>query len=49
MTGKSVSGNTRHFTWQANSTQGKVLNGSDTVGLSSNKISYHYTSFTVSP
>jgi len=49
LTGKSASGSTRHFTWQANSSLGRVLNGSDTFGLSSNRISYHYTSFTISP
>jgi len=48
LTGFSGSGNTRHFTWKANSDTLKVLNGNDTIGLADGKISYHYTYFTVS-
>jgi hypothetical protein len=39
----------RHFTWEASSPSGKVLNGKDTFGLIGGAITYHYTSFTVSP
>jgi len=46
-TGFSGSGNSRHFTWSATSNAGKVNNGSDTIGLISGKIAYHYTFFTV--
>ncbi|MEJ5203376.1 MAG: nuclear transport factor 2 family protein [Anaerolineales bacterium] len=48
LTGVSGSGNSRHFTWQANSSVGKVLNGNDTIGLINGKIGYHYKFFTVS-
>lgn len=41
--------NSRHFSWTAVSSQGKVYNGSDTFGLVDGKIVYHYTFFTVSP
>lgn len=47
LTGSSGSGTSRNFTWHATSSAGKVLNGNDTLGLASGKISYHYSSFTV--
>ncbi|NTV35454.1 MAG: nuclear transport factor 2 family protein [Anaerolineaceae bacterium] len=47
LTGSTGSGNSRHFTWEATSTAGKVLNGNDTIGLIDGKITYHYRSFTV--
>jgi hypothetical protein len=43
----SGTGSTRNFTWTATSSAGKVLNGSDTLGLVSNLIAYHYTFFNV--
>lgn len=47
LTSYSGVGNSRHFTWTATSSQGKVNNGNDTFGLSEGKIIYHYTFFTV--
>jgi hypothetical protein len=47
LTGFSGSGPTRHFTWTATSSKGRVLNGNDTFGLIEGKITYHYTFFTV--
>lgn len=41
-------GSSRHLTWTAVASTGKVLNGNDTLGLVSGKIAYHYTFFTVS-
>ena len=38
----------RHFTWTATSTSGKVTNGNDTMGLKNGKIVYHYSYFTIS-
>ena len=43
----SGSGSSRHFTWTAKSSQGKVNNGNDTFGLVNGKISYHYSFFTI--
>lgn len=48
LTGFSGSGNSRHLTWTATSRLGSVQNGSDTLGVTGDKIAYHYTSFTVS-
>ncbi len=47
LTGHTGSGNTRHFTWTATSSQGNVNDGQDTFGLHNDKIAYHYTHFTV--
>jgi hypothetical protein len=47
-TGFSGSGNSRHFTWTAKATNHKVLNGNDTFGLAEEKITYHYSFFTIS-
>jgi hypothetical protein len=47
LTGFSGSGASRHLTWTAASAQGKVDNGSDTLGLSDGKIIYHYSFFNV--
>jgi len=49
LTGSSGSGPTRHFNWQATSPKGRVLDGSDTIGIINDKIAYHYTSFNISP
>ena len=48
VTGKSGQGESRRFTWTAKSKRGKVLDGSDTIGLKDGRIQYHYTYFTVS-
>lgn len=47
LTGLSGSGSSRHFTWQATSGRGSVINGNDTLGLLNEKIAYHYSYFTV--
>lgn len=49
VTGRSGDGNSRHFTWTATSTAGKVLDGNDTLGLRDNLIQYHYAYFNISP
>jgi hypothetical protein len=49
LTGYSGSGTSRHLTWTATSSRGKVLNGSDTLGISEDRIVYHYTFFSISP
>ncbi len=46
LTGFSGKGPSRHFTWTAVSKNGRVLNGSDTFGLTNDKIAYHFTFFT---
>jgi hypothetical protein len=47
MTGKSGTGNSRHFTWTAASDHGVVMDGNDTLGLRDGRIQYHYTYFTI--
>ncbi len=47
ITGRSGSGNSRHFTWTAVSDRGSVQDGNDTLGLRDDRIQYHYTYFTV--
>jgi hypothetical protein len=37
----------RHFTWQASSPAGNILNGNDTLGIHDGKIVYHYSYFTI--
>jgi hypothetical protein len=49
LTGYTGSGNSRHFTWRAESTSGRVNNGNDTIGLAGDRIVYHYTFFTTTP
>jgi hypothetical protein len=49
MTGKSISGFSRHVTWTATSEAGSVLDGNDTLGLQDGRILYHYSYFTVTP
>lgn len=46
-TGFSGSGNSRHFTWTAKAALYKVLDGNDTFGLADDKITYHYSYFTI--
>ncbi len=48
LTASAAKGNSYHFTWQANSSAGKVLNGNDTIGLINEKIGYHCKFFTLS-
>jgi len=47
LTGRSGEGNSRHFTWTATSSAGRVLDGNDTLGMRDGKIQYHYTYFTI--
>ena len=47
LTGYTGSGSSRHLTWTAASEQGEVHNGKDTLGLSDDKIMYHYSFFSV--
>jgi hypothetical protein len=47
LTGYSGSGNSRHLTWTAVSSKGRVNNGNDTFGLLDGRINYHYSFFTV--
>lgn len=44
----SSGGSVHHLAWTADSTSGKVYNGSDTLGMFGGKISYHFTEFTIS-
>lgn len=48
LTGTTGSGNSRHLTWTATSTNGSIHNGSDSIGLLDGKIAYHYSHFSVS-
>ncbi len=47
LTSYSGVGASRHFTWTAAASRGRVENGNDTLGLMDGKIAYHYTFFTV--
>jgi hypothetical protein len=49
LTGISGTGDSRHFTWTATSSNGKITNGNDTFGIYNNQITYHYSYFTVTP
>jgi hypothetical protein len=46
-TGYSQTENSRHLTWTAASDMGSVHNGSDTFGLYQGKITYHFSSFSI--
>jgi hypothetical protein len=46
LTGTTGSSNSFHFTWTATSSLGSVTDGSDTIGIYNDKISYHYSFFT---
>jgi uncharacterized protein (TIGR02246 family) len=48
LTSKSGRGAVRHMTWTAFSALGSVHDGSDTIGLLDDKISYHYSEFSLS-
>jgi hypothetical protein len=39
---------TRHFTWKATSSSGKVVDGNDTLGILNGKIIYHYSHYNIS-
>jgi hypothetical protein len=47
LTGDSGSGNSRKFTWTADSPEGKVTDGSDVIGILDGRITYHYSYFTI--
>lgn len=47
LNGKSGYANSRRFTWAAESTNGVVFDGNDTLGILNGKILYHYTYFTI--
>lgn len=49
LTGYTGTGNSRHFTWTAVSSNGSVLDGKDTFGLQNGRIAYHYSFFSISP
>lgn len=49
VTGKTVSGHTRQFTWRATSPQGSVHDGRDTLSVHDGRILYHYTYFNLDP
>lgn len=49
LTGYSGTGNSRHLSWNAQSSAGNVQDGNDTLGLIDDKITYHYSHFTVIP
>lgn len=48
LTGQMGQASSKKFTWSAQSSKGKVVDGSDTLGIRDGKIQYHYTHFTVS-
>lgn len=47
LTGDTQGETVRTFTWTAEASTGRVLDGKDTFGLKENQIAYHYTFFTV--
>lgn len=47
ITGVSGTGGSRHFTWTATSTKGKITNGNDTIGIMDGQIAYHYSYYTI--
>ena len=47
LTSSSGSGNVRQFRWEADSTLGRVRNGSDTIGIHLGRIAYQYSHFTI--
>lgn len=47
-TSHSGSGSSLHFNWTASSSSGNVDDGNDTLGLSNDLITYHYSFFSVS-
>jgi hypothetical protein len=49
LTGSTGTGNARYLRWQAVGSTGKIVNGTDTLGLVSGKILYHYSFFTINP
>lgn len=47
ITGESQADNVRTVTWTAESSNGRVLDGKDSLGIKDDQIAYHYTFFTV--
>jgi hypothetical protein len=47
VTGKIVDGDTRQFTWKADSPKGRVRDGNDTMNTVDGRIRYHYSFFTI--
>jgi hypothetical protein len=47
LTGRTSKGSSRRFTWAAESDNGVVYNGNDTLGILDGQIQYHYTYFTI--
>ncbi len=47
LTGYSGTGSSRHVTWTAQSSNGKIKNGNDTIGMIKDKIAYHFSHFTI--
>ncbi len=47
ITGQSQNGNLRTITWAAQSANGRVLDGKDSLAFQDDHIAYHYTYFTV--
>jgi predicted SnoaL-like aldol condensation-catalyzing enzyme len=47
MVASSGDNSSKSFTWTASSPAGNVTNGSDSIGIVSSKIAYHYTFFTI--
>lgn len=43
LTGSSGTGSSRHVNWNCTSTRGVIQNGSDSFGLSADKITYHFS------
>lgn len=49
VTGKTISGSSRHFTWKAKGPHGSVQDGKDTISVHEGRILYHYTYFNLEP
>lgn len=49
LSGHSGSGNSRQISWRCRTNFSEVNDGSDTIGILNNKISYHYTQFSIVP
>ncbi|HEY9076933.1 MAG TPA: hypothetical protein VIO61_10385 [Anaerolineaceae bacterium] len=47
LVGSPGEGSFRQINWTANSSRGKVLNGSDSLAIQDGKIAYHFTSYTL--
>lgn len=49
LSGYSGSGNSRQISWRCKTNFSEVNDGADTIGLLNNKVSYHYTQFSILP